>query len=75
MMKAMSRSGQLQEFNRAYKIRRAAAIARGEGFMVYGVALKRLKAALVPHLMQQSAGPMRSLFKIGDRLPRFTSRA
>jgi hypothetical protein len=31
--------------------------------MAFGVAMARLKRALIPHLMGQSAGPMRGLFE------------
>jgi hypothetical protein len=38
-------SGKMREFTRAYKRRRMAATARGEGFMSYGVAELRLRRA------------------------------
>jgi hypothetical protein len=60
MFEAMRASGQLREFNRAYKIRRAAALAAGHGFMNYSTALRRLKFALVP--MLQQGKPMRGVF-------------
>jgi hypothetical protein len=63
MIEAMRRDGTLQEFNARYKRGRAAALAEGRGFMNYAVAMARLKRALIPHLMQQSAGPMRSIFE------------
>jgi len=59
----MRRSGQLAEFNARYKRGRAAARADGRGFMAYGIALKRLKVALIPHLMAQSGRPMTSIFE------------
>jgi hypothetical protein len=31
--------------------------------MNFALATKRLKSALIPHLMQQSAGPMRRIFE------------
>jgi len=59
---AMRRDGTLREFNAVCKARRAAAIAAGQGFMGFGVAMARLKRALIPRLMSRSAGPMPSLF-------------
>jgi len=41
---SMRRSGGLQVFNRHFKAAKAAAAARGEGFMSYTVALSRLRA-------------------------------
>jgi len=63
MLDTMRRNGQLQEFNRAYKMRRSAATARGEGFMGYGVAMARLRRALIPRLAGKPAGAMQSLFE------------
>jgi hypothetical protein len=63
MVEQMRRSGQLQEFNSRYKRGRAGALAEGRGFMTYGIAMARLKAALVPHLIGQSAGSMQGLFE------------
>jgi hypothetical protein len=63
MFDGMRKSGALREFNAEYKIRRAATIAEGKGYMPHHVALKRLKAALVPHLMQQSGKPMSSILQ------------
>jgi hypothetical protein len=63
MIEAMRRDGTLQEFNARYKRGRAAALARGEGFLGFGIAMARLKRALVPHLIGQSAGPMRGIFE------------
>jgi hypothetical protein len=60
MIEQMRRSGQLQEFNVRYKRGRAAALARGEGFMNFAVAMARLKRALIP--MLQSGKPMRGVF-------------
>jgi hypothetical protein len=62
MIEQMRRSGQLQEFNVRYKRGRAAAQAEGRGFMGYGVAMARLKAALIP--MLQSGRPMRGVFDV-----------
>jgi hypothetical protein len=62
MVETMRRNGQLQEFNTRYKRGRAAALAKGRGFMDYGAAMARLKTALIPYLMQQSTGPMASIF-------------
>jgi hypothetical protein len=39
---------------------RAAALARGEGLMGFGVAMARLNRALIP--MPQSGAPMRGVF-------------
>jgi hypothetical protein len=63
MIEQMRRDGTLQEFNSRYKRGRAAALAEGRGFMNYGLAMVRLKRALIPHLIGQSAGPMRGLFE------------
>jgi hypothetical protein len=38
--------GDLAFFNSAYKVHRAAAAAKGRGFMSYGVALHRLRRAV-----------------------------
>jgi hypothetical protein len=43
-------TGVLKEFNRAYKRRRMAATARGEGFMTFKTAEARFKRALIPLL-------------------------
>jgi hypothetical protein len=54
----------LMQFNREYKRRRTEATANGSGFMIYKVALGRLRLALVPLLMsggQPSVGA--SLFQ------------
>jgi hypothetical protein len=48
MVDAMKRDGTLHGFNREYKIRRAAAIAAGHGFMNYSAALRRLRLLLIP---------------------------
>ena len=50
-MSSLRGTGVLREFNRAYKQRRMAATARGRGFMTFKVAEQRLKAALIPLLM------------------------
>jgi hypothetical protein len=62
-LQGLRRSDQLQEFHRAYKLRRAAATARGEGFMEFGVAMGRLKAALIPMLIGNKTAPMRPIFE------------
>jgi hypothetical protein len=49
--------GMMREFTRQYKLRRAAATARGEGFMSYGNAELRLKRALLP-LIQNGGKPV-----------------
>ena len=51
LMASMRGTGVLKEFNRAYKRRREAAFARGERFMLYKVALARLRTAMIPILM------------------------
>jgi hypothetical protein len=44
------------------------ALAEGRGFMAYAVAMKRLKAALIPHLIGRDTAPVQSLFaEIFDR--------
>jgi hypothetical protein len=63
MVEQMRRDGTLQEFNRRFKAGRAAALARGEGYMNFAVAMKRLKAALIPHLIGRDTAPMQSLFE------------
>jgi hypothetical protein len=60
MIDAMRRDGTLREFNARYKRGRGAAAARDEGYMNYGVAMARLKAALIP--MLQQGKPMRGVF-------------
>jgi hypothetical protein len=60
MIDAMRRDGTLQEFNARYKRGCAAAAARGEGYMNFGVAMARFKRALIP--MLQSGKPMRGVF-------------
>jgi hypothetical protein len=59
MVETMGRNGTLREFNAAYKIRRAAGTARGEGFMGIGIAMARFKRALIG----KQTGPMRSIFE------------
>jgi hypothetical protein len=55
-------TGVLKEFNKAYKRRRMAAIARGEGFMTFGTAMLRFKRALVPLLVGGKPVVGQSLF-------------
>jgi hypothetical protein len=52
MVDRLKRNGGLQEFNARYKAGRAAALAHGRGFVGYGIALARLKRALIPMLQQ-----------------------
>jgi hypothetical protein len=55
--------GAVKEFTRAYRRRRLAAAANGEGFMSFATAELRLRRALVPLLVNGHAlGPMGSLF-------------
>jgi hypothetical protein len=61
MLEAMRRDGTLAEFNARYKRGRAAAVVEGRGFMGYGVAMARLKAALIP--MLQSGRPISGVFE------------
>ena len=61
MIEAMRRDGTLREFNARYKRGRAAALARGEGFMAFHVAMARLKRALIP--MLQSGKPISGVFE------------
>ena len=49
-MASLRGTGVLVEFNRAFKRKRMAATARGEGFMPYSTAMLRLRKALVPLL-------------------------
>jgi hypothetical protein len=44
----LSLRGTLKEFNRAYKLRREAAAARGEGFMSFKTAEARLRQVMIP---------------------------
>jgi hypothetical protein len=44
-------SGQLGQFNTAYRQRRMTASAAGMGFMSYKIAMSRLRVALIPPLM------------------------
>jgi hypothetical protein len=44
-------TGRMKQFTKSYKARRLAARARGEGFLSYRVAQQRLRAALIPLLM------------------------
>ncbi len=68
-LKAMMANGTLREFNRAFKLRRMAAMARGEGFMSFATATARLRRALIPLLVNgRTIGPAQSLFaEIFDR--------
>jgi hypothetical protein len=62
-LEGMRKSGQLQQFNSQFKLRRMAATARGEGFMSYASALSRLRRALIPLLVGgRTVGPVQSLF-------------
>jgi hypothetical protein len=56
----MRRDGVLREFNRRYAAGRAAAAVEGRAFISYGIALARLKRALIPRL--QSEKPIAGLF-------------
>jgi hypothetical protein len=68
-MESLRGSGMLKEFNRAFKLRRMAATACGEGFMNYKTAEARLRRALIPLLINgRTIGPAQSLFaEIFDR--------
>jgi len=57
-LEAMRRSGQLAEFNKQYKRHRMAAGLRGEGFMSFATAMARLRAALIPMLVNDGRQPM-----------------
>jgi len=48
---SMRQSGQLQQFNKIYKLRRAEATAMGQSFMTFSAASRKLKVALVPLLV------------------------
>jgi hypothetical protein len=69
-MDAMFKTGQLAEFNRLYQLRRLAATARGDGFMSYSVAKKRLRCALIKRLTCVQISETRSFFGevLGDDL-------
>jgi hypothetical protein len=60
----MRKSGQLQQFNLQFKLRRMGATARGGGFMTYAIATARLRRALIPLLVVggRTIGPVQSLF-------------
>jgi hypothetical protein len=53
-MGSLKGTGVLREFNRAFKVQREAAAARGEGFMNFKTAEARLRLALV--LVLQNGG-------------------
>ncbi len=60
-LEGMRKSGQLQQFNSQFKLRRMAATARGEGFMTYASAMARLRRALIPLLVGgRTIGPTQS---------------
>jgi hypothetical protein len=62
-MASVRGTGVLKEFDRAYKRRRMAATARGEGFMTFKTAQARLRLALIPVLIGGgTVGPTQSLF-------------
>lgn len=63
MIEAMRKDGTLQQFNTRYKAGRTAALAKGRGFMGYGVAMARLKRSLIPRLIGRSDAPMQGLFE------------
>jgi hypothetical protein len=54
--------GMMREFTRQYKLRRAAATARGEGFTSYGNAEARLRQALIPLLQSGGKPAAQSIF-------------
>jgi hypothetical protein len=56
LMSSMRGTGVLKEFTKAYKLRRMAAAARGEGFMTFATAELRFKRALIP-LLQNGGKP------------------
>jgi hypothetical protein len=60
-MDSLRGTGVLVEFNRAFKRKRMAATASGEGFMSYSTAMLRLRKALVP-LLQGGNVQTQSLF-------------
>jgi acetylornithine/succinyldiaminopimelate/putrescine aminotransferase len=61
-MSSVRGTGMLREFNRAYRRRRMAATARGEGFMTFKTAEARLRNALVPLLTGDKPVATASLF-------------
>jgi hypothetical protein len=62
IVKTLRASGMMREFTRQYKLRRAAATARGEGFMSYGNAEARLRQALIPLLQSGGKPAAQSIF-------------
>jgi hypothetical protein len=50
-VEALRARGAMKEFTKAYRLRRIAAKARGEGFMSFKVAELRLRRALIPYLV------------------------
>jgi D-lactate dehydrogenase (cytochrome) len=58
MVDSMRRNGTLAQFNHAYRIRHAAAISRGEGFMAFGQGKQRF---LEPELGSASVTAMRAI--------------
>ena len=68
-VEALRARGAMKEFTKAYRLRRIAAKARGEGFMSFKVAELRLRRALIPLLVNgRTIGPAQSLFaEIFDR--------
>jgi hypothetical protein len=61
-MTSMQGTGTLREFSKTYRRRRIAAAERGEGFMSYQTAVRRLRLALVPILMNGGKPSAGSLF-------------
>jgi hypothetical protein len=61
---AIQASGGLADFNRAYKRKRMAATARGEGFMGYKTAMMRLRRAVIVMLIEKR--PLREAQPVFD---------
>jgi hypothetical protein len=61
-MDTLKGTGILKEFTKAYRLRRMAAAARGEGFMSFATAELRFKRALVPLLMNNGKPPVGTSF-------------
>jgi hypothetical protein len=62
-MAEMRQSGQLQIFNRMYRVHRDAAGKRGRRVLTYRTALSRLQSALIPHLAGGKPPPVEGLFE------------
>jgi hypothetical protein len=64
-MAVLQENGTMKEFNRAYRERRAAAVAAGKGYSSYGHMLLRLRRALIPVLASGDPA-VRAQFRISE---------